>query len=291
MEKDKIFFGENGLTSTSANFIANMAKEYVQNIQDKLNDLNPFTKTIGIIGGNSPTIVEMGITSVEGLEKKLDSVSKAYSLIAWLREAIKAKQNLTNELNRYKLEDYCKDNNIDYPEKPKSPSYLTEDDVIATWNIKERNRYYYLGTKVAEYGKFIHPNQPFALMRKKLSKHQQEWVEYEESGRDTIITDYTPTIPLKDVDKEFYILQKIWREAQAELNGMKHKIQLILDEDCSTKNAAYSTQLREYTDKISVLNAQYTEAFQEKMKRINNLKIVIPNDLIDIYNEVKSLTK
>ena len=72
---------------------------------------------------------------------------------------------------------------------------------------------------------------------------------------------------------------------------MKHKIQLILDEDCSTKNAAYSTQLREYTDKISALNAEYIEVFQEDMKRINNLKIVIPNDLIDIYNEVKSLTK
>ena len=32
MQKDKIYFGENGLTSTSANHIANLAKEYYQTL-------------------------------------------------------------------------------------------------------------------------------------------------------------------------------------------------------------------------------------------------------------------
>lgn len=291
MEKDKIFFGESGLTSTSANFIANMAKEYVQNIQDKISDLSPFAKNIGIIGEGTPTLVEKGITTVEGIENCLNNISKAYSLIAWLREALKAKDNLLKEIRQYSIEEYCRDNNIELPKCPECPHYLIEDDILATWNIKERNRYYYLSTKVAQYGKFIHPNQPFAMMRKALSKHPEEWIEYTPSGRDTIITYHIPTISLKEVNEKFYELQTIWRESQAELNAMKHKIQLVIDEDTSSKMAEYNKNFKEYSNRINSINSLVTEYITKRTQEISNLKIVIPNELQDIYKEVKSLTK
>ena len=36
MEKDLVFFGEQGLTSTSANHIANLAKEYVAGLEESI---------------------------------------------------------------------------------------------------------------------------------------------------------------------------------------------------------------------------------------------------------------
>ena len=45
MQKDKIYFGENGLTSTSANHIANLAKEYYQTLRNFLTNEYK-TKTI-----------------------------------------------------------------------------------------------------------------------------------------------------------------------------------------------------------------------------------------------------
>jgi len=34
-DTNKVFFGEGGITSTNANHIANVAKEYVQNLQNE----------------------------------------------------------------------------------------------------------------------------------------------------------------------------------------------------------------------------------------------------------------
>jgi hypothetical protein len=59
MEKDKIFFGEGGITSTSANHCANVAKEMYQYLQNELFLMKLYTTEVSLIDSS---------------EKKLDVV-------------------------------------------------------------------------------------------------------------------------------------------------------------------------------------------------------------------------
>ena len=61
MEKDKIFFGAEGLTTTSANHIANLAKEAYQSLESKLNTAVFYTTEIGILGSSASNTLKEGI--------------------------------------------------------------------------------------------------------------------------------------------------------------------------------------------------------------------------------------
>ena len=96
------FFSENGLTSTSANHVANLAKEYVQNIEKDLSNTSFINTSVTLIDSNNNVTTSIGKDAafLELVETKLNKISDAKSLIAWLREALKAKENLQAELNR-----------------------------------------------------------------------------------------------------------------------------------------------------------------------------------------------
>ena len=52
MEQDLTFFAENGLTSTSANHIANLAKEYVKAQEQELESVEFYNTYLTIIGSD-----------------------------------------------------------------------------------------------------------------------------------------------------------------------------------------------------------------------------------------------
>lgn len=290
MEKDNIYFSSEGLTSTSANFIANQAKEMVQSLQEKLDATNFLNEEIGLIGGKlTPT--KKGVTSLTYMQEHLDKIVQAHSLIAWLREALKAKENLKKEVTSLTLENWAKQNDKVYPERPVEEEPITKDDILSTWTVKDRNHYLALEAKVSAYGKFLHPNGTFSKTRKALKEKENNPTSYQENGRDTIILTYTPSISPSEVDTEFFHLQSIWRKAQAELNAYEHKIQLLIDKDENEKNSKYSKDCAYYQRVIGTLTAEHKEWRTKETQKIASFKIIIPHDLETIYNEVVSLTK
>ncbi len=165
MQKDLVFFkkeGEEGvaLTSTSANHIANLAKEYIQGVETQLNNICFFNAEVALVGSTGTSIIQTGETSevLNNLQSLLEGVAQAKSLIAWLREGIKAKESLVKGLQTISLEDWCKENGIAKPEAPCYGLVLTEIEYYASLPIKERNRYYQLETEAAVLGKYIHPD-------------------------------------------------------------------------------------------------------------------------------------
>ena len=66
------FFGENGITSTSANHVANLAKEMVRSYQEKLAAVTFYDETIGLIGNREQTKIHSGldIASLLSLPKR-----------------------------------------------------------------------------------------------------------------------------------------------------------------------------------------------------------------------------
>ena len=293
MEKDKVFFAESGLSSTSANHVANLAKEMIQTMETPLENMVFYKTEVALIGSGNKDIISYGINKdfLNEIPERLDFIAKAKSLIAWLREAIKAKQRLLDDAECLTLEQFCHIKNLQLPISPIRGTVLTEDEYYASLDIKERNRYYQLETEAAVIGKLIHPRGTFSTQRADLKNKIDNPHSVNGNGRDAIIYSYTPTVERYDVDNMFFELQAKHREIQAQLNSMKYKCEEAINQSkikvSSDYNAAYSIYKTEL-DKIVAQKQQYIE---ELTNSLSKLKIVIPNNLMPTYEKVMSLNK
>lgn len=299
MQKDLVFFkkeGEEGvaLTSTSANHIANLAKEYIQGVETQLNNICFFNTEVALVGsvGGASTI-QIGETSevLNYLQPMLEAVAHAKSLIAWLREGIKAKENLIKDLQNIGLEDWCIENGLTYPEAPNRGHVLTEVEYYASLPIKERNRYYQLETEAAVLGKYIHPDGHLSDARKELKDKLQHPHKVDGKGRDALIYTYTPTVDVAGVDNIFFELQKKHREIQAQLNAMKYSCEQAINESTSKVNSEYMVASQKYQAELKDIFAAFKTWNDEKSQEYSKLKIVIPHSLMGIYNTINGLGK
>ena len=287
MEKDKIFFSEQGLTMTSANHISNLCKEAYRSLEEQLGSIIFFTTTVQLLGGGEERLLRSGLTTTSDIEKNMVHIAKLKSLIAWLREAIKAKERLINEINDSTFKDY----GIEVPEAPQSVSPLTEDEYISTWNIKKRNRYYFLETLCATIGQYIHKGGAYAMAREALQEALNEPHTLKGEGRDAILYSCTPSLSAEEVEDTYMHLQNTYREYQAELNSFKHEIQTAIQKDTIVKNAEYSQLRSEYYEKVHNASAELVLKKKEAEAAVSALKIVIPDSLKDIYEKVSQLGK
>lgn len=288
MSMNNVFFGNSGLTSTSANHVANLAKEYVQQIECELNSISLVNCQVQLIGSGERNILQTGWNDVtlQSVEGMVLSISEAKSLIAWLREAIKARDKMLSHLTNLEIHEW-----VELPDMPKRRKPITKDDVIAGFSVKKRNRMFELETKAAAIGKYIHPDGPFANARKEFMRRQNKKNDVKGEGRDTLLYHYSPSCSERLLEETFFKLQKIHRECQAELNGILHEIEEITKADEIASNAEYATALQERNLKIEELHTQFKEYVLQESRRIRDLKIIIPNDLKEIYDIVNSLGK
>ena len=293
MKKDLIFFGEGGLTSTSANHMANMAKEYVANLQKDLENIDFVNISAALMGTKDSQVLQEGTTKEElnDVPTMLENIAKANAFIAWLREAIKARASLIKEVENFCLEEYCTMVGKEMPHYPEEPVEISEDSLIGELNIKERNRYYALEAKCAVLGKYIHPNGTFSQKRGELSnaiKHKHVLIG---SGRDGIIKTYTPSVERQEVEDMFFKLQTIHRETQAELNSIKFKIEKQITDGNIKMQEDYKVRYNTYKNEILALENELKEWKFKEVQNISSLKIIIPNDHKEIYDIIQKVGK
>ena len=109
MKADYIYFGDAGMTSTSANHAANMAKESVRHLMDELAGVSFYGTTVSLLSsGAGAKQSKVGNTAeqLDGTYDKLKTIGEAHALIAWLREAIKARERLLAEVKNMTLAGY-----------------------------------------------------------------------------------------------------------------------------------------------------------------------------------------
>ena len=287
MEKDLIFFGESGLTSTSANFIANMAKEMYATAESNLDSMIFYDTTVKLIGTSEETPISKGADDTTWIPQTLKEIAQLKSLIAWLREAIKAKERLVKEAQDGDYEWYS----LSIPERPEREDYITKDDVIASLNIKQRNRYYYLEAFCATIGQYIHPGGVLARERDQLKKVLNHPHEIQGSGRDTLMYTRTSSVDVHEVENCFMSLQQTYREYQAELNSIKYEIEDAVNKDTARKNIDYNEKMKLYQNQMAQIDAELTMKRKEAVQAASNLKIIIPDSLKAIYEKVQSMGK
>lgn len=287
MENKLVFFGEQGLTSTSANYIANICKEKCDEWEAFINNLVFYTTKVSLIGTSEKSIVQVGISDLVKIPEYLDKIAKAKSLIVWLRESIKKKEELVLNLE---AEKQTKRSEL-FPSYPIKEHILTEEEYYDSLPIKERNRYFSLETEAAVIGKAIHLNGSFNKARKKLSTVINNPNKVEGEGRDTVIYSYIPTVSEEFVNTVFFELQAKHRSIQAELNSIKNKCQEAIKQETLKVQNKFDSDLHNYRVTVEKINNELDKEYDEKINKVNKLKIVIPNELKLIYEEIQKLGK
>lgn len=298
----KSFFGDKGLTSTSANHYANLAKEMGRKIQNYLSNVCFYSTNMRIIGDANGGTIKKGLTPehIDSIQEGLQLLSQTHSLIAFFREAIKEKEHLANEAKRWTDEAVHADFDARYKElseaKPVREDYITEEDVIKSWTVGEQEKYLSLEAEASVYGKFIHEDGALSEARQDLMRVMSNPMSVTEKGRDTVIYDYVPTVNAEDVDALFFDLQKHQREVQAELNGMKKKVQDTIEENKMRVDEQYALAFQDWTHKVNAMNrelqtiSEKESATRQKMlQEVQNLKIIVPNRLKTVFESLQNL--
>lgn len=290
MERHKIYFGKTGLTSTSANAIANKAKEYISSNEIALKNISFVSESASLISSNVTKELSFGMggDKLNELEAVLKRISDMKSLQAWLREAIKARDVLKNEITNTTFDKWAKANNIDVPNYIMHQA-MTEDEYLGSLSVKERNEYYSLETYCAVLGNFIHLDSPLNKARKELAEKISKPNRIAGDGINAIIYSYVPSVSEREVDNMFFKLTKLHRESQAQLNKMKHTMEVALEESKTHTDIENSKAYEKYTEEMEKLRMQYNQWKDQELKNIRDLKIQIPNSLKEIYDFVNKL--
>lgn len=331
-----VFFnGENtdtkniALTSASANHVANMAKEYTQAIKHSLEGVKLVNRTMKLVSANIEHFVQKGIGNEElaGLETQLAKVGKCNALIAWIREAIKAKDSLLKIVEGLTVEqyceavgkefpkptspgipfsklDFCKSRNLKRIEEPVCEEVIDENEAISLLEENERNQYLMLTAEQDALNALVGEDGTLSVAVRELQLRTNNAVENGVS--------YTPSVNAESVFALHHKLQGQLAKVSANLMELNEKVQNLISADTFRKNEAFEHEKLEYEklknkrevvdlefDKevdnynkaVSCLNAEM-EAFKIREKKsIGEWKIIIPEALVEIYNEVNGLGK
>ena len=297
-----IYFGEEGMTSTSANHVSAMANVMVQDIKNRLMGLRLYEKSIRVIGDAEVTVETVNNT-LPDIAEGVKQICKANALIAWLREAVKERENAQTYIQNMTLDDWMKKQGIEKPTSPVPPTmprinfqdYATILDTGLT--VKEYNRFVELNSALAVYGEMIHEKGLLTRQKSELQRIRQNPTEVKESGRDTIITQYRVDVNIDtdtDLDKLYTQLQSEYRQLQAEKNGIEAKFSnLAMDyqtrkmDEWKAAKAQFDRDCMAVNSQLVGYDAQMKEWKKQRLEELAALKIIIPNDLKALYKELQ----
>ena len=196
-----VYFSNEGLTSTSANYYANIAKESQEAATERLNGIKFFKTSVAVIGSNERQIMSEGTSDLEFIQRDLMTIASMNAFCAWVREAIKEKDSQTALVNVMSIEVWAKENGIELPVAPacpKDPYPISEKSVIDAWDINKRNKYLRLEAHAAVIGKYIHPRGTYSDARKEAHVALNNPITKEGSGRDMILYYTEPSVAIEN---------------------------------------------------------------------------------------------
>ena len=297
---DIYFTTEEGMTSTSAQHVSAMANVMVQDIKQHIMGLRLYEKSIRVIGDAEVTVETVNNTLPE-IAESVKRICKANALIAWLREAVKEREQAQKYVSDMSLDDWMKKQGIEKPAMPQPPqmpriNFQDYNTILDTGlTVKEYNRFVELNSTLAVYGEMIHEKGLLTRQKSELARIMQNPTEVKESGRDTIITTYKVDVNISaDIDNLYTELQSEYRKLQAEKNGIEAKFSNLAMDYQTRKNdewkaakAQYDRDLQKVNSELVGIQTQMKEWKKQRLEELAALKIIIPDALKPLYKELK----
>jgi len=296
-----------GITSSHANFVANMATQIAKDYSMPYVHARSLNKTITV---NDKCISEtdFSVPSIENVSK----IGELYALTGWLREAIKEKDVIiesikvasnSDVLNEPNYSDYT--NGLKVVERPREPLFKRKDQNAKDTNVLNTGEHadFILNQAIASHiGLLIHEDSPIAKQRELLLSNHEDIIQEMKNG-DISIAEFSPVIGFNDM---YYALQNEYREAEKKNNYNKAKIRNL--NSTAEQNALvvakqkyeqelvayneYQAQSRladsKYEQDVNVFNNTSRKLILELLGVFSAYKIVIPNILLDTYVEVSA---
>ena len=295
---NNVFFENGFMTSTEAQNICNIAKEAVTNEHERLSAVSFYdTEIASIISPEAFIKTKISPNDISWISESLDKIGRYNALNAWLKEAIKAKEEAMDEVDIRDVttldfyEDYIK------PEEP-TMCYdsFDEEQVMSEWSADKLNRYYTLNSEAAVIGKYIHDSGAIAKARKDLVNKMANPSTVSGQGRETIVFKYIPSVDTEVVEGIYMSLLAKHRKLNAELNSLKAEIKETINKKnieasiaFRDKHTEWEYKISEYYSLVKQRNAKINEYKISEKERISKLKINVPSSLMDTYKEIKAL--
>lgn len=295
---NNVFFENGFMTSTEAQNICNIAKEAVTNEHERLSAVSFYdTEIASIISPEAFIKTKISPNDISWISESLDKIGRYNALNAWLKEAIKAKEEAIDEVDIMDVttldfyEDYIK------PEEPTiGYDSFDEEKVMSEWSADKLNRYYTLNSEAAVIGKYIHDSGAIAKARKDLVNKMANPSTVSGQGRETIVYKYIPSVDTEVVEGIYMSLLAKHRKLNAELNSLKAEIKETINKKnieasiaFRDKHTEWEYKISEYYSLVKQRDAKINEYKISEKERISKLKINVPSSLMDTYKEIKAL--
>lgn len=294
---NNVYFSNEGLTSTTANYYANIAKELQMAAQERLNHVQMYSTSVSVIGSSEKQLMSAGLRDLTFITIDLPHLASLNAFCAWIREAIKEKEEQIKAVKQLDIEHWADQMDIklpEWPSHPKDPEVITEQSVMDTWDINKRNKYLRLEAFAATYGKYIHPDGTFSKARKRAHEIVNKPITKEGVGRDMVLYYSNLTIDPQIIDSTFLTLQDQYRSYEKELNQMKAELKESVNdltrkayEKYQLDVARWKEQQKLYSSDLSKAQSEWIKWRTDELERISQLKITIPDALKDIFRIIQ----
>ena len=282
--KENKMLGKDGLTITSANHLANIAKELYEALVSKLESLKFYSREymLAIAGKTFRVENESEKSELGTLASGLKEIGALKSLIAFLREGIKAKNEMSSDAAfEEHVEELIKSGREDL-KKPVAKKEVAFEEELSKLTAEQKARYYALEAKCATIGSFIHPEGAFAKARKDFLEHTKDPIKVMGKGQEAEINTYSSSFTAEEIDAVFFELQKEYRNYQAEFNKLKAEV----DEKVAEANREIANDnlaaMKLWVDTRKVERTLYDT-------EVKALKVVIPQNLREVYEKVNAV--
>jgi hypothetical protein len=292
------YFSNEGMTSTTANYYANIAKELQNAALERLNSVTFYNISIAVIGSSEKQIMSEGNPCLDFIMDDLLTVSSMNAFCAWVREAIKEKEEQQRSVFRMSMEEWAKIQGLELPVMPvmpKNTATYTEQDVINSWDINRRNKYLRIEAFAATFGKYIHPEGAYSKARKKAHTALNNPITTTGEGRDMVLYYTESSVDINAVDSLFLALQDQYRSYEKELNQLKAEIKETVNAVIRDQQEAYEKEVdawkaanNEFNAKWNEMRSRFNVWQKNELERIAKLKIAIPDTLKDSFKIVKN---
>ena len=286
----KFFTTEQGLTSTSANYICNIGKEYLETIHTQLQHFKPYDTFQGLIDTDTKHQTQKGNSDLSIFNKGIEEIAQINAFVSWLREAIKTKEKMME----YK---FVEDEISEKMEEPKYPNEIVNqespsmEDLLSELSEDKLAKYYALEAISAHYGKYIHPNMPLSKMRSEYLKIVNNPIEVKGHGHDAEIIEYKPTVSKEELEKLFMQLQNIYREAEKQLNVIKFELETELSKRVSDLSTKKKNAMAQYESERKIFFETLHKEVNDLIAERSKWKIKIPERFKDTYEFLNNIGK